>query len=177
MLRRVEVEDVSPEWVTALADADVVRWTEARHREWDENAVKRYVIDSNAAGVSELIGLFLRSDGTHIGNVRLSGFSETHRRVDLGIMLFRKDQWGKGYGREALDGVCRYAFDDLGLHKVCADYYAANEASARMFAGAGFAVEGVLREHFRVGKGWCDSVKVARLESGASDAVAEEDQS
>lgn len=162
-LRELTVADVSDKYIEGLNDLDVVGFTEARHRRWDRQGLVAYVNDSNAEGVSQLIGVFLNGSDQHIGNVRLSGLSKHHRRVDLGIMIFDKTQWGKGYGTKAVVAATEYAFNVLNLHKVCADYYSSNQASARMFAKAYYEVEGVFRDHFVLNGEFVDSVRVARF--------------
>ena len=162
-LRPMSVSDISQEYVTALNDAEVVRLTEARHQKWDNDSVKRYVIESNVEGISQLIGIFLRESVKHIGNIRLSNFSARHKRAELGIMIWDKSQWSKGYGAESLIAITDYAFKRFKLHKVCADYYSVNSASARMFEKAGFKIEGVFKEHFLLDGIYVDSVRIAKF--------------
>jgi ribosomal-protein-alanine N-acetyltransferase len=162
-LRPLQVSDITPEYINALNDSEVVRLTEARHQKWTEENVRKYVLDSNVEGVSQLLGIFLKESGRHIGNIRLFNFSEKHRRVELGIMLFDKSQWSRGYGTEAIIGVVDYAFNELRLHKICADYYAINSASARMFQKAGFESEGIFKDHFWLDGKYVDSVRIAKF--------------
>lgn len=161
LLREMKIGDISDNYVQALNDPRIVEMTEARHTNWDRQKVVQYINDSNISGLSQLIGIFLKKDKKHIGNIRLSGFSAIHKRVDLGIMLFDMSEWGKGYATEALKRVCQYVFGELNLHKICADYYSINVASAKMFNKAGFVIEGVFKEHFRLNERYIDSVRVA----------------
>ena len=162
-LRPLSISDITQEYINALNDEEVVRLTEARHQKWDEESVKRYVAESNIEGVSQLIGIFLRESAKHIGNIRLSNFNTRHKRAELGIMLFDKSQWSKGYGVESLMAIADYAFNELKLHKICADYYSVNSASAKMFAKAGFKIEGVFKDHFLLDGEYVDSVRIAKL--------------
>ena len=63
-------------------------------------------------------------------------------------MIWDKSQWSKGYGAESLTAVCNYAFNELKLHKIHADYYHLNDASAKMFKKAGFEIQGLFKDHF-----------------------------
>src|SRR5262245_52505759 len=47
-----------------------------------------------------------------IGSIDLANLDFTHRRGEIGF-LFRRDQWGHGYGREAVGAVIAYAFGPL----------------------------------------------------------------
>ncbi|MDP3722501.1 MAG: GNAT family N-acetyltransferase [Candidatus Omnitrophota bacterium] len=162
-LRPVTMDDVGPVYLQALNDPEVVGLTEARHVRWDRQAVLDYVAQSNREGVSQLLGIFLKDSDQHIGNVRLFNFSSVHRRLELSIIIFDKSQWSKGYGAEVLQGVSRYVFEVLQFTRICADYYAPNAASARMFEKVGFQIEGVFKQHFLLDSQYVDSVRVAKI--------------
>jgi len=162
-LRQFTVDDITPEYIDALNDKEVVQYTDARHTSWNVENSKEFVLDSNVEGKRELIGIFLKDSGKHIGNIRLH-FDNRERRVALGIMIWDKTQWGKGYATEALNAVSDYVFDDLGYHKLWADYYyGENVASYRMFAKTGFKIEGIFRDHFVLYGRFVDDVYVAKF--------------
>jgi RimJ/RimL family protein N-acetyltransferase len=163
LLRTFRPQDVTPPYVDALNDPEVVHLTEARHRQWDWDGVIEYVGQSNIPGESHLIGIFLQESERHIGNIRIFNFSQRHRRLELGIMIFDKTQWGKGYGTESLSAVTDYAFQTLKMHRVCADYYVANTGSARIFAKAGFVIEGLYKAHCVLDGEYVDSVRIAKI--------------
>lgn len=162
-LKQLSVNDVTSDYINALNNPEVVRLTEARHQRWDEENVKRYVIESNVEGVSQLIGIFLKKSNKHIGNIRLSNFDKKHKRVEHGIMIFDKSQWSKGFGTEALIAITNYVFYDLKLYKICADYYSVNVVSAKMYTKAGFQIEGVFKDHFLLDGNHVDSVRIAKF--------------
>ena len=54
---------------------------------------------------------------------------------------------GQGYAAEAVRRVSRFLFDEAGVHKICLICDAGNDASIRVAERAGFALEGVLRQH------------------------------
>jgi ribosomal-protein-alanine N-acetyltransferase len=164
VVREIRPEDVGETYVAGLNDPEVVGKTEAAGRAWSEAEIRHYVAESNQPGVSQLLGLMLKPQHRHIGNIRLFAFSTRHRRAELGIMLFDKTCWGRGLGTEALLAVCGYAFGTLGLHRICADYQATNLGSARIFAKAGFVHEGVFRKHFLVNGAFVDSIRVGKLD-------------
>jgi len=160
-LRQFEVEDITPQYVSALADWQVVSLTEARHVEWTHSEVASYVRNTNSAPACQLVGVFLRCNARHIGNIRLSGYSVHHNRVDVGLMIFDKRSWNEGYAPEALSALCTYLFENHDIHRICADYYSVNKASAAVFRKCGFTVEGIFRDHFYLKGRYVDSVRVA----------------
>ncbi len=163
LLRTFTIEDITPQYLTALNDPTIVGLTEARHRKWTPQSATDYVKDSNQPGFSELVGIFLKDTKKHIGNIRLFNFHEVHKRVELGIMLYDKAEWSKGYGTESIIGIEDYVFNTLHYHKICADYYENNTGSARMFKKAGYVIEGVFKDHFYLHDHFVNSIRIAKI--------------
>jgi ribosomal-protein-alanine N-acetyltransferase len=63
---------------------------------------------------------------------------------------------------EAVTAAVRYAFADLGLHRVKAAYLPGNERSGRLLRRLGFAVEGYARDYLLIAGRWQDHVLVGR---------------
>lgn len=84
-------------------------------------------------------------DGGLVGFGDLANIHDHHRRCMVGLVIGDRENWGKGYGREALEGLLRLAFERLDLRRVGAQVYAFNVRSLRLFEGVGFRREGLLR--------------------------------
>ena len=158
IIRSLRITDVTPEYIDALNDPSVNRFTEARHTKWTENNVIRFVLDSKPY----IFGIFI-ADTKHIGNIRLSNPSEIHKRIDLGIMIFNKSYWNRGIGTQALLKIEKYIFNTLNYEKICADYYSCNRASARMFEKAGYRREGIFLRHFKLDGEYVSSIRIAKF--------------
>jgi len=164
VIRKLLEEDVAPTYVSALQDPTILRLTEARHTTWDEQAIRQYVKQHQDSTSQILFGVFLIEDNSHIGNVRIFSRNDIHERCELSIMMFGSNSRGKGYGTVAIRNATEYAFDHWNMHRVMADYYEINEASARAFEKAGFVYEGTFRDHFRLPSGeHIASIRVAKI--------------
>lgn len=163
-LRLFKVSDISKKYIKALNSPEIIGLTESRYRSWSEAEVKEYVNKKgNLKGESLLIGIFIKGkEERHIGNIRLHSFSEINRRVELGILIWDKKEWGKNYGTESLEVLVDLIFNNLNLHKICAEYYSVNKGSGKMFKKLGFKVEGILKQHFLVNNKFVDAVRVAK---------------
>lgn len=145
-IRPFQVGDITAEYVAALNDAEVVRYTEARHQHWDHEKAVAYVRSYNGPQRSALLGMFRRDSQRHLGNLLLH-LEPFHHRVELSFMVWDKRCWNSGYATEAVQAVTDMCFQALGAHKVTAGYYASHQASARVLNKAGFEIEAVLRAH------------------------------
>ncbi|MBC7224941.1 MAG: GNAT family N-acetyltransferase [Anaerolineae bacterium] len=88
-----------------------------------------------------------------IGNCGLSEIDWKNRRAVLGIVIGEKAFWGQGFGTDAVRTLLRFAFHELGLHRVSLDVYDFNPRAMRCYEKAGLRREGTKREAlFRGGR-------------------------
>lgn len=87
------------------------------------------------------------------------------------------DMQGQGLMFEVLQIALRLAFDDLGLHRVMANYMPRNQRSGRLLQRLGFEREGYARAYLRIAGRWEDHVLTARIaDMAASQAEHDVDQ-
>ena len=88
-----------------------------------------------------------KEDGdVFIGFGMIAFIDRYNRQCKLGIEIGEKQEWGKGYAREALCAVIDYCFETLEMNRIGAEVYAINERSIRLFERLGFQREGIVRE-------------------------------
>lgn len=75
----------------------------------------------------------------------------------VGYSLDAEEQ-GRGLMCEGLLALIEYAFLDLGLHRVMANYRPENERSARVLERLGFEREGYAKEYLYIDGAWRDHV-------------------
>jgi len=90
-----------------------------------------------------------------IGVMGLHGVKYIHGTATTGAYLGNKEYWGKGYGSEAKMLLLQYAFDTLGLRKICGAVIAFNERCLSYQAKCGYKEEARLKNHlFKNGRYW-----------------------
>ncbi len=100
-------------------------------------------------------------DETMIGVMGLHKVNYIHGTATTGAFIGNKDYWSKGYGSEAKMLLLQYAFDTLGLRKICASVIDFNKRSLRYQEKCGYKVEGRLKNQlFKDGQYW-DEVLLA----------------
>jgi ribosomal-protein-alanine N-acetyltransferase len=113
---------------------------------------------------------FVRNDTGHL--VGVAGLSEITRKLlqsaFLGYYAFRPHD-RKGYMKEGLDLVVRYAFDDLKLHRVHANVQPTNPRSAELLRSLGFQPENASPRYLRIDGDWRDHVGWVLLADGAPE--------
>jgi ribosomal-protein-alanine N-acetyltransferase len=79
---------------------------------------------------------------------------------------------GRGFMTESLRAVIRYAFDELLLHRIMANYMPSNERSGRVLRSLGFQVEGYARNYLFIAGGFQDHVLTSLTHPDLPDALA-----
>ena len=162
-LRQFLPADINGTYLNALNDSSVMGLTEARHQIWDRNKAVDFIKSASSKN-SKIFGVFIKNSDKAIGNIRVFNIHDIHRRAELSFLFYDKNEWSRGYATEAIESVLMYVFDELNLHRIVADYYATNAASARLFEKVGFIIEGMFKEHFVMEDGeFIDSIRVAKL--------------
>lgn len=84
--------------------------------------------------------------GRPVGSVYLRDIDRRHNKAEYGIFIGGEGARGKGYGTVAARLMIRYAFEELGLHRLFLRAFADNEQAIRSYEKAGFEREAYLRE-------------------------------
>lgn len=146
-LRDVRIEDANHTYAGWMNDPEVVRYTESRYVRHSPESLRDFIETVAASRHNLFLAITKKDNARHIGNIKLGNINDVHGTADIGIIIGDKSCWGRGYASEAVSLLADYAFATVGLHKLTAGCYAANESSARAFEKAGFKIEGVLKEH------------------------------
>ncbi|MGB3311469.1 MAG: GNAT family N-acetyltransferase [Nodosilinea sp.] len=80
----------------------------------------------------------------------------------LGYGLSAQHQ-GQGYMTEAGQRLIAYAFDELNLHRLMANYLPHNHRSANVLKRLGFQIEGIARDYLFINGQWQDHVMTSLI--------------
>ena len=95
---------------------------------WDKN----FCIEINGAAAGGI--------GIHLGE-------DVHRHTgEFGYWL-GEEFWGHGVMSEVVPAFVNYCFEKFSLHRISAQTYSSNPASARALEKAGFVLEGRMRKN------------------------------
>lgn len=96
----------------------------------------------------------------HFSNIIRGPFEACH----LGYSIARAHQ-GKGLMEEILKPCIRFVFDELGLHRIMANYMPTNLRSERLLNKLGFEREGYAKQYLKIQGKWQDHVLTALVDS------------
>ncbi len=87
-----------------------------------------------------------KSDRKVIGTIDLHNFSAQHHRMEIGYVLTRA-YWRFGYATEAIREVIRFAFEEMGMHRIEAECETENSRSIRLLERCGMTREATRKEN------------------------------
>ena len=146
-LRKFVPED-APEVQRLVGAREVARTLPVPHP-YEDGMAEEWIASHRPAfeaGRSVTLAVVLREDGALISCVSLL-LNARDENAELGFWI-GAPYWGRGYATEAVGGVLRYGFEELGLHRVHASHLGNNPASGRVMRKAGMSYEGTRPEHF-----------------------------
>jgi RimJ/RimL family protein N-acetyltransferase len=124
------------EW-TLIGDFPIARLGEAEFFQRAERA-------DPSAGATELTLAVETLEGEHVGFTGLHRIDWRHGCAHTGLLIGRKEMWGRGLATDALRVRTRYAFEVLGLRLLLSEALLGNERSIRALTSAGYERAGLL---------------------------------
>ncbi|WP_299581260.1 GNAT family N-acetyltransferase [uncultured Sunxiuqinia sp.] len=120
--------------------------------------LKQYIAESHRDifEAKQLRLIIENIDGKAVGAIDLFDFEPYHQRAGIGILIYNKDEQGKGLATDALRLMALYATDILGLHQLYANITVDNEASIHLFKKVGFQLAGNKKDWIKTATGWLD---------------------
>lgn len=159
-LKRLNCSYVSDYYTQWLNDAEVNRFLETKGGYTKEGLacyLKKIEKDNILAWA-----IHLKSDGRHIGNIKIDPINERHRHGEYGILIGDKGVWGKGYGEEASKSVFSHVFTTPPfLRKVTLGVVKRNNAAVKLYAKMGFVIEGIYKSHALHSGEWHDVLRMS----------------
>jgi RimJ/RimL family protein N-acetyltransferase len=87
----------------------------------------------------------LLGDERPIGEVSLGHIDRKGGSAELGIFIGEPDEWGKGYGTDAVNALVEFGFGELRLERIWLEVWTENARARRAYEKAGFVYEATLR--------------------------------
>lgn len=158
MFNDPELEDLVVGWSFPLSLEQQKKWYE---NHINDNTNFRFVIETDADGA--------------IGIATLTNIDWKNRRGSHGIKLSKKEIRTKGIGTDSVMAIMRYAFDELGLHRLDGSWFDFNVPSQKLYQKCGWKVEGIRREYIYKKGQWRDLYIVGVLEEDYRNVLASND--
>ncbi|MDV4151902.1 GNAT family protein [Clostridium sp. AL.422] len=145
-LRSLEIKDLDEYWEVGFErpDKDVNYYTGTTNNPSKEEIQK--FIEKSSSDEERKHFLICNNKDEIIGEIVLIDIDEEYKSCSYRIALFSKKYFNKGIGYKATKEVLKYAFKNLGLHRVELEVFDYNPRAKAMYEKCGFREEGIKRD-------------------------------
>jgi ribosomal-protein-alanine N-acetyltransferase len=138
----------------------ILRWQNEpevwRLMDYDRRFTLQDIERLEAQAEQEGLPYIIEVDGRPIGRIGLNQLRPRDRVCSLYIFIGEPDEWGKGFGVDAILAILSHAFGVLDLHLVELWSLASNHRALRAYRSCGFSIDATLRDRsFKDGQ-WQD---------------------
>lgn len=153
-LRAIEYEDLAQlqAWSN---DPEIQYWLGGWHFPGNKNDIEKWFSSISLKSTNQRFCIETESDGL-IGTANIVDIDWKNRNAFHGMLLGDKDIRGKGYGKDTVLTIMKYAFEELGLNRLDGSIIEYNKASHRLYIEkCGWEVEGIKEDwYYRKGRYW-----------------------
>jgi [ribosomal protein S5]-alanine N-acetyltransferase len=151
------IRHLSDEYVNWLNDKDVNRFLESGG-DYTKEKLNNYLQLIESKNIF-FWGIHLKNNLKHIGNIKIDPINIKHNYGEYGVLIGDKQQWGKGFAKEASLKVIEYCFSsEVDLRKINLGVNANNVNAINLYQSIGFNIEGILKKHIITSYGYDDVV-------------------
>ncbi len=137
-LRPLTENDVSEKYSSWLNDPEVTKYVDSKKATIED--LKEYVKVKYNDPNCLFLGIFLKNNDIHIGNVKLEPINFKERTARAGLLMGEKQYWNQGYETETYTILENYAFKNLKLMEIDAGLYKEDLTAIKNLENSGFSI-------------------------------------
>lgn len=142
VLKRLTLEHLSIDYVHWLNDSDVNKYLESGG-DYTLQKLQEFLMEQEEKEIL-FWAIHIKDSNKHIGNIKIDPIDESNMSGEYGIMLGDKEEWGKGYAKEASNAIVSYCFEELGLKEITLGVIDLNQSALKLYENMGFKHIGVI---------------------------------
>ena len=150
-LRDLREEDLDARYLSWFEQSDnLLDFYSGSGRSFTRDSLFAELREAQRSQIVFFYAIVHRANALVIGNVKLGPINRRHKTADLATLIGDRTYLRKGLGAEAVALANAIAFEQHDIRKLHSGMFAANIASIKAYAAAGWAFEGVQKDHYLV---------------------------
>lgn len=146
-------------YITDAQETDIVAIMEMEKHKDNRNFIWQGTYDEHKKEIESddyILQVFNKKENGETIGFALIFLDKKSERFELRrIAIIEK---GKGYGREALTALIKFAFEELQMNRFWLDVYPDNHVGIKLYEGIGMHKDGVLRQNYKSERGYLDMI-------------------
>jgi len=144
-IRNLVLKDCNLSYVKWLNDPYINKWLEVRWKKQNIKSVGQFVKKMNKSNNNYLLGIFLKKEKKHIGNIKIGNIDYNNKSAEIGFFIGEKKYHGMGIASQSIKLISAYCFGSLNLKYLFGQVYEQNIASQKCFLKNKFVKSGYFR--------------------------------
>jgi len=124
-------------YISWMIDVSQNKFIDGVRQNFTIEELKSYITEKNNSSNSILFGIFDKSNGNHVGNVKLEPILE-NSYAWIGILIGESAYRGKGVGFEVITSIMRFSKEALHLSQLFLGVNKSNTPALRLYMKLGF---------------------------------------
>src|SRR6056297_1205733 len=116
LLEPLSLKQLYPKYVGWLNDPEVNKYLETRGGYTIEKL--RSFLEEQEKKKILFWAIHKKQDTKHIGNIKIDPIDESKNSGEYGILIGDKEEWGKGFAKEASWAAINFCFNELKLEQI-----------------------------------------------------------
>lgn len=137
-LRPLLENDASEQYCSWINNKEVNKYLESKEITMEE--LKDYIGKKYDDPNCLFLGIYLKNNEIHIGNIKLDPIDFKKKIATLGILIGEIDSWNKGLATEALIIIIDYSFKVLKLKEINLGVHKENIGAIKAYKKSGFKI-------------------------------------
>jgi ribosomal-protein-alanine N-acetyltransferase len=126
-----------------LRDSESGEFIEGARHDFSKSELKEYINEKNLSDYALLLGVFVKFNDYHIGNIKFEPIDINDGTAWLPILIGEHNFRGKGYSFEIMGESMSRVSDSLGINKFYLGVNPKNERALKAYRNLGFVERGI----------------------------------
>lgn len=141
LLRELTIGDVSSRYLEWLSDFEAKKWIAAAVATKRLSDLRQYVLERVERDDILFLGIFEKTNGLHIGNIKFEPLDITHGYAVMGMLIGDREWRGKGVAEEVIQHSAAWVQHTWGIREILLGVAKDNHAAIGAYEKAGFKRE------------------------------------
>ena len=137
ILRRLNSDDKFSNYLSWIRDTSSNPYIHGANINTELRHLKKYVAEKNSSKNALLLGIFLKQENTHIGNLKFEPIFE-YKDATLGILIGETSWRGVGAGFEVISHALDFVFSQYNLKTIKLGVHPNNINAIKLYKKLGF---------------------------------------
>jgi len=140
ILRPLTTADVTPRYLSWLRDEKSNRFIVTASSGHTLDSLKTYIEERIDREDILFLGIFLKDNNLHIGNIKFEPIDRTEGTATMGILIGDPDWRGRGAAAEVLNACAKWLYENRSIARIHLGVDRDNQSAIRAYLKAGFRI-------------------------------------